>query len=432
MRSVQEQLAAVLAAVRPVTPLDVVLADAAGCILAQDVRVPADVPSRHVAACEGYAVLAQDTEPGLAGDAVLPVAHEVHAADREPLRLVPGQAVRIATGGPLPVGADAVIPLADTDRGAVRVAIRRPVRSRAHVRWAGVDARAGDTVLHVGQRIGAPQLASAASLGLRRLRVHPRPRVVVISIGDELVEPGTPLHGGVVADANSHALAAAIVAAGATAVRAGIVPDEHSALREALEDQLVRADLVVLTGGLGDGARDTVGDVLSPYGTVRFDHVALEPGVRHGFGMLHVGGVGDLSSAGPTAAHALDDDGPGGTYDDDVVPVFALPGNPVAAQVGFEVFVRPALRAMSGEGELYRPSVTAVATYGWESPAGLRQFVPATLHGDPREGYRVSTIGDPLMPGIGHLASANAFAVVPEDVTRVAPGDRVACMVLDG
>ncbi|QTE28953.1 molybdopterin molybdotransferase MoeA [Pengzhenrongella sicca] len=409
MKSVQDQLAAVLDAVGPVAPLDVVLADAVGAILAEDVVVARDLPALALAATDGYAVASADTEragPGL--PLYLPVVHDVVAGASAPLRLVPGQAVRIASGAPLPVGADAVIALAETDRGAARVLVPRPALAGEQVRRRGVDARAGEVVLARGIRLGARQLALAAALGRGRLVVHPTPRVVVLSIGDELAEPGAPARDGVGYDANGPALTSAVEDAGATAIRVGVVGDDRVALRETIEDQLVRADLLITTGGLSESANDTVQDVLGPLGTVRFDHVAMTPAHRQGFGQ-----VGGIRAAGG-------------------VPIFALPGHPVAAYISFEVFVRPALRAIAGRAMLFRPSVAAVSTSAWRSPGGLRQFVPAMLVGSPDEGYQVTPVGEPGELSIEALSRANALAVVPEQDVAVHAGDRVHCLVLEG
>jgi molybdopterin molybdotransferase len=412
MRSVQDHLAAVLAAVGPVAPLDVVLHDAVGCILAADVVATHDLPTFAVASRDGYAVAAHDTGgAGYASIQSLPVAHDVRPGPGGPLRLVPGTAVRIASGAPLPLGADAVVPLEETDRGTARVAMQRPAVAGQHVRAAASDVRAGDVVMASGTRLGARQLALAAAMGRGRLRVHPTPRVVLLSVGDELIEPGTHADRSVggVFETDGHALEAAVRDAGAAPVRVGILPDDRAVLREALEDQLVRADLIVITGGLSELTHDTVKDVLAPMGSVRLDQVAMTPGQRHGFGTV----ADELAS-------------------DKSVPIFALQGHPVAAQVSFEVFVRPALRAMAGHAELFRPSVAAEATEGWVSPPGLRQFVPATVLGSPDEGYRVTPIGDPSAPTINALAQANALAVVGEQDLTVHPGQVIHCLVLEG
>jgi len=410
MRSVQDQLAAVMAAVGPVSPLDVVLHDAMGAVLADDVSARSDVPAVAVAARDGYAVAAADTERG---DLHLPVAHDVGPGGVPGLRLVPGTAVRVASGAPMPWGADAVVPVEETDRGAARVALSRSAVAGQWVRPAGADVRGGDLVLRAGTRLGARQLALAAAMGLGRLPVHPTPRVVIVSVGDELVEPTShtsPSAGNpVVYEADGHALEAAVRDAGAVPVRVGVVSDDPATLRETLADQLVRADLLVVTGGLSEHAQDTVKDVLSGIGEVRIDHIAMTPGSRHGFGTVGV-------------VLGRDRD----------VPVFALPGHPVAAQVGFEVFVRPALRQMAGHVEVFRPSVAAAVDIGWSSPPGVRQFVPAAVVGTPDEGYRATVLGNPAAPGITDLAHADALAVVGERESSVRAGQVVHCLVLEG
>jgi len=432
MRSVAEHLAAVLEAARPVAPLDVVLADADGCVLAEELVAARDVPVWAVAGCDGYAVRAADlparsevagTASQSAQETSLPVIADVPVTSPEPLRLVAGTTALVAAGGPLPAGADAVVPLDRTDRGRAHVVIRGSVAVGEHVRPAGQDVGAGAAVLSIGTRLAPRHLAVAAALGRGRLLVHPAPRVVVLSVGDELVEPGRPRAAGRVHDVDNIALAAAVRETGAVAVRVGPVSDDRLLLREALADQLVRADLIILTGGLSSGPWDTVTDVLAPLGTVRFDQVAMTPGHRQGFGTVRAeDSDGDVRHA---SALAVGRNGGG-------IPVFALPGHPVAAMVSYEVFVRPALRTMAGYADVYRPSVRAAAARAWASPAGRRQFVPAIVTGSPTEGYVVRPVGDPDHVSLGDFAAPNALAVVGEDLTRVRAGDTLACLVLDG
>ena len=425
MRSVPEQLAAVLGAVGPVAPLDVVLADAAGCVLAEDLTAEHDVPPGALAGCDGYALRVEDLAPSAPGDAEarLPVVADARPTSPGPVRLVPGTAVLVAAGAPLPLGADAVVPAERTDRGRAHVVVRGGATVGEHVRPVGQDAGAGATVLRRGTRIAARHLAVAAALGRGRLWVHPAPRVVVVSVGDELVEPGRRLTGGTVPDSLGVALVAAARDAGTVAIRVGPVPDDRAVLHETLADQMVRADVLLLTGGLSGGPWDTVADVLAPMGEVRFDQVALTPGRRLGFGVLRADRDG--ADRGDDAAAS----GPGGGSRD-AVPVFALPGHPVAALTSFEIFVRPALRAMAGYTDLYRPSVMATCTAELRSPAGLRQVVPATLGGTSVSGYRVAATGEPV--SLAALAASNALMILGEQVTTVRVGDTVSCMILEG
>lgn len=403
MRSVAQSYQDCLSLVRQPPALDVLLADSVGCVLAEDVQAPFDLPVADLAACDGYAVRARDLAGAHPEHPVeLPVTTEIKAGDVEPAGLAPGAAIRIASGAPMPAGSDAVLALDFTDRGDARVSARTAPAAGENIRRRAEDVSAGTTVLRSGERVGARQVALLAGVGRSRVAVHPRPRVVILSIGDEVVEPGQPARPGAVFDANGHALATAVADAGAQTFRVPPVRDDRQVLRETIEDQLVRADLIVTTGGISYGSADTVREVLGGFGTVRFDNVAAWPG--H---MLGVGTVGE------------------GT------PIFCLPGDPVSAQVSFEVYVRPALRLMQGWTALNRPSVRARMDRSWYSPRGRREFVRVRLSGDPHAGYTATVMGTPAALLLSAMAESNGLAVVPESVTDVRGGDVLPCMVLD-
>ncbi|WP_022867483.1 gephyrin-like molybdotransferase Glp [Schaalia vaccimaxillae] len=409
MRSVADFYQDCIAAVGQQPPLEVQLADAVSCVLAENVQAPFDLPVADLAACDGYAVRSADLEGARPDHEVeLRVMEEIRAGDINPAALVAGTAIRIASGAPMPSGADAVIALDFTDRGIASVKVRTRPAVGENIRRRAEDVEEGTVVLKSGTRVGARQVALLAGVGRSRVLVHPRPRVVILSIGDEIVEPGRQARPGTVFDANGHALSTAIADAGAQTFRVAAVPDERKKLRETIEDQLVRADLILTTGGISYGSGDTVREVLGALGTVRFDNVAAWPG--------HILGVGSVGG---------DDSGQGGT------PIFCLPGDPVSAQVCFEIFVRPALRHMQGWTVLNRPSVRATVDRSWYSPRGRREFVRVRLVGDPKSGYQAKVMGAPASLLLSALAESNALAVVPEDTTNVRAGDRLQCMVLD-
>ncbi|MCU1592325.1 MAG: molybdopterin molybdochelatase [Frankiales bacterium] len=399
MKTVAEHLASVLSVVQILPGLELGLMDAHGCVLAEDVVAPAPLPGFDNSAMDGYAVRVADLETV---PAVLPVVGDIAAGPASPLRVQPGLCVRIMTGAMMPAGADAVVPLEWTDGGVAQVRIDRRPDLGAFVRRAGEDVTAGTVVLPSGSHLGAAQIGLAAAVGRSRLVVRPRPRVVVVSTGSELVEPGEPIGPGQIQDSNSPALTAAAVEAGAIAYRVGIVPDDPRRLADTLEDQLVRADILVTSGGVSVGAYDVVKEVLSRLGTVAFDKVAMQPGMPQGFGTI-----------GP-----------------DRTPVFGLPGNPVSALVSFEAFVRPALRTMLGALPIERPRVQAIADVALDSSPGKRSFLRVSL--EVRDGaYRVHPVsgsGSHLLAG---MARANALAVIPEDVLRVEAGSPVEVLVLE-
>jgi molybdopterin molybdotransferase len=404
MKPVEEHLADCLSAVQPLPPIALAPLDALDCVLTQDIATTVDLPAFDNSSMDGYAVSMSDVAAVTDDRPVtLPVVADIPAGSTEPLRIAPGTTARIMTGAPLPAGADAVVPVEWTDRGQARVEIRQAPVAGQYVRTVGDDVRAGQLVLRAGTRLTPRHVGLLAAIGRARVMVRPRPRVVVVSTGSELMEPGRPLGYGQIYDANGYALAAAAMEIGAVARHVGIVVDDARELLGLLEDQVVRADVIVTTGGVSAGAYDTVKEVLSRLGTVRFDKVAMQPGMPQGFGTI-----------GP-----------------DSTPIFTLPGNPVSAMVSFEIFVRPVLRKLWGEKVLHRHSLVAEVTEGWRSPEGKRQFARARLQRRQDGTALVTPVGGQGSHLIADLAEATCLAVVPEDVTQVRAGDSLRCLLLD-
>ncbi|MEU3293385.1 gephyrin-like molybdotransferase Glp [Streptomyces longwoodensis] len=424
--SVDEHLEDVLTAIRPLEPIELHLLDAQGCVLVEDVTVPVSLPPFDNSSMDGYAVRVADVA-GASEEfpAALEVVGDVAAGQAGRLHVGPGQAARIMTGAPLPPGAEAVVPVEWTDGGlgegpvdgmrarslapegaTGHVRVHRPAEARAHVRAQGSDVRAGDRALEAGTVLGPPQIALLAAIGRGTVRVRPRPRVVVLSTGSELVQPGEELADGQIYDSNSFALTAAARDAGAIAYRVGAVADDADTLRSTVDDQLVRADLMVTTGGVSVGAYDVVkealahaGDEDEPGSGVEFRKLAMQPGKPQGFGTI-----------GP-----------------DHIPLLALPGNPVSSYVSFELFVRPAIRTLMGLTDVHRPTTRATlsADRALTSPRGRRQF----LRGSYADGT-VRPVGGAGSHLVAALAHADALIVVPEDAESVEPGDEVEVVLL--
>lgn len=399
--SVEEHLERILAAVRPLPVSTQPLMEALGLAAAEPVTAEVSLPHFDNSAMDGYAVRLADVVSATADSPVhLPVVGSIGAGAADLRSLPEGTAAKIMTGAPVPEGADAVVPYEWTDRGAEHVRVDRAPEPRQHIRSAGEDVTTGDLVVEAGTVLGPRQLGLLASLGHGRVAVHHRPRVVILSTGSELREPGQPLGHDSIFDGNSFLLAAAARRAGAVVYRVGIVPDEPTAFLDALEEQLVRADVVVTSGGVSMGDFDVVKAALRPLGTVWFGPVAMQPGKPQGFG--HVGA--------------------------EQVPIFTLPGNPVSAYLSFELFVLPALRRMMGLAPVSRPQVTARLTHAITSPPGRRQLLRAHL--DTAAGT-VSPVGGPGSHLVGGLADADAVVVVPEDVTSLEAGAQVSVLPLD-
>jgi molybdopterin molybdotransferase len=397
LRTVDEHLEYVLGGIGSIDPIELTLLDAQGLLLAENVTSDVALPGFDNAGADGYAVRAIDTRDASPDNPlIVPVVGDVVAGATSRAGMGPGLAMRIMTGAPMPAGADAVIALAETDGGVARVQITRPVYTGERVRRTGEDLATGSPALGAGAAIGPQQLALLAAIGRDRVVVRPRPRVLVISTGSELIEVGHTPGFGEVTDSNSYLISSAAKDAGADSRRVGIVPDDHSALLDVLENQLLRADVLITTGGVSAGAFDVVKQALSEIGTVEFAQVAMQPGRAQGFG--HLG---------------------------DRVPIFCLPGNPVSALVSFEIFVRPAIRKLLGKRNLQRATVQAVALERSDSPAGDREYRRGVLHREASGGYSVSFVGGSGSHLIAAMASANCLVVIDEDVTEVVAGARV-------
>ncbi|HEY0888990.1 MAG TPA: gephyrin-like molybdotransferase Glp [Nocardioides sp.] len=396
--SVEELRDRILADIDPLPSVQQPLLDALGLASAEDVHAEVSLPGFDNSAMDGYAVRYADVASASPDAPVhLPVVGEIGAGQAGLLALPPGTAAKIMTGAPVPSGADTVVPYEWTDRGVAHVRITRAPAERQHVRPAGEDVQAGDLVVAEGTILGPRHLGLLASVGRATIASRPRPRVVVMSTGTELRDPGRPLGHDSIYDGNSFLLAAAARRAGAIVYRVGIVPDEPKLFLEALEDQLVRADLVVTSGGVSQGDFDVVKAALAPQG-VWFGGVAMQPGKPQGYGR-----VGE-----------------------DRVPIFTLPGNPVSSYVSFEQFVLPALRRLMGMRPEVRPTVRGRLTGPISSPAGRRQFLRGEIHDGA-----VTPVGGPGSHLIGDLAAANCLVVVPEDATSLAAGAEVDVLLLD-
>ena len=409
---VEEHLAEILATITPLTPTELGLNDIGGLVLAEDVSTVSALPSFDNSGMDGYAVRVEDVAAATEEKPVtLPVTAEVAAGDTGAYALQPGTAIKIMTGAMLPHGAEAVVPVEWTDGGSARVSIRAGAAYGNAVRLAGDDAKAGEVLVTAGTPLRPMHVAVIAAAGRGSVLVRPRPRVVVLSTGNELAEPGTPLVPGRIWDSNSFMLAAAAREAGCLAYRQAILPDHPDEVLPAIEDQLVRADLMVTTGGVSmGGEHDVVKAALQQLGTITFRKVAMQPGMPQGFGTIAL-----PAAVTPEAASG------------DRVPIFTLPGNPVSAYVSFQVFARPAIAALQGYDGLGLEKVQAELTGPLRSPAGRRSFLRGVLD---RAAGKVTPLTGQGSHQIATLGKANALVVVPEWVVQMSEGDTAEVLVL--
>ena len=411
MRSVEEQQARVMAAAVAPRPVRVAIAEAQGLMCAEEVVTERPLPAFDQAAIDGYAVRSVDiAEVGEGGDSDdgdgdgievrLPVVGDIEAGARTPSRLQPRQAARVQTGAPMPTLADAVLPLRWTDGGDSKVRVLRSVPTGAYVRRTGDDVQPGDVAVRAGVIIGAAQVGLLAAVGRERVLVHPRPRLSVMSVGSELVDISRTPGNGQVYDVNSFALAAAGRDAGAEVTRVGIISSDPKELREIVEGQLNRAEVVLIAGAVGGAAAEGVRSALSTLGEMDIDRVAMHPGSVQGFGQL----------------------GPEG------VPTFLLPANPVSALVVFEVMVRPLIRLSLGKRQPMRRIVEARTLAPISSVRGRKGYLRGQLMRDQdTDEYLVQELGAPGRSShlLATLAEANCLVLVPSDAEQIRTGEIV-------
>jgi molybdopterin molybdotransferase len=384
----------VLEHARRLPPQTVALGEALGWVLAEEIRAPEDVPAFDNSAMDGFAVRAVDSGAGVR----LVVVGESRAGAPATAVLAPGQACAISTGAAIPAGADAVVPVEDTRRHSAEVELLAPVEPGRYVRHAGDDLRAGDTVLEPGVRLGPAELGVLASAGCPVVPAGARPRVAIVTTGDELVGVDEQARPGSVRNSGAFVIPALVRRAGAEAVSLVHARDDPAVIREAIGAAL-GADAAVITGGMSVGRHDHVAEVLDGLGVTRHvAGVALKPGKPFWFG----------------------------THEQTLV--FGLPGNPVSSLVTFLLFVRPALQALAGETPARERTVATLDTDCRRAPARV-EAVRCRLRLRP-DGWHVTPTGVQDSHILTSLLGADALALIPAGTGVLAAGERVTIELL--
>lgn len=403
-KTVEAYLAQILNSIEPLEPFHIPLFEARGCVSAEDVTAPWPLPAFDSAAVEGFAVLASDVA---AADSKKPISLKIidtalpgSYASRA---IHPGAAVKVFAGSPLPEDADAIIPIEYSNVDGNEVQITKSAVFGQFIRRAAEDIELGEVVLKAGKKIDARHLGLLASVGRGSILARPRPRVVIISIGDELLEAGAKFEPGKTIDTNGLMLAAAIADAGCISYRVGPISTDRDNLKRVIEDQLVRADFVVTTGGTNADAYDALAEVIAEIGKIEFTRVAMQPGAAQGFGQ-----VGE-----------------------DQIPLMTIPGNPVAAYISFEVFIRPVLHRLLGRRDSSLNLQSAYSASSFTSPGGKRHYIRALRDTDPSGNHIVRAIEGQGVHLIGSLAKTECLIVVPDSVQEVRVGDKVDVLLLD-
>lgn len=396
---VEEARERVLAQIRTLQPLELPLTEAYGCVLAKSLTAERDIPDFASSAMDGFAVRSSEVVAATPTSPVeLRVVGRAMIGERPEGTVGGGEAFRIATGAPVPAGADTIVPIENSEvaDGRVRVLVGSP--EGKHVRPSGEDVRAGQTLVQAGRRLQAPELGLLATAGFSHPPVYPRPRVVVLSTGDELVPPSHTPDYGQVRDSNAYTLFAALRESGAVPTIAGIVHDDVGAFKDAVLSHLTQADAFISSGGVSVGERDVVKAAFFRRGEVEFSRVAMQPGMPQGFGQI------------------------------EDTPYFGLPGNPVSVFVSFEVFIRPALMKMMGRRQLFRPEVSARLEEEVTGPVGKMQFARVRVR-RTTDGWLASPTGGRGSNLIATVARANGLAIVPPGVETARAGSQVKVML---
>lgn len=403
MIGVDEALDRILSFFQPLPTVDVPILDALGLVAALDVVAPVSIPPFRNSAMDGYAVRAIDTA---SAPVLLPVAGMIAAGSQATARLEAGQAIRIMTGAPIPEGADAVVRFEETDEAQAgessrsTVVVTRPVQPHENVRDPGEDIRAGTIAIASGGVIGPAEVGVLASLNLSSVPVHRRPRVAILSTGDEVVDLGPELLPGQIRNSNTYTIAALVRMAGGEPLLLGVARDSTDDLRSKLAS-VSSPDLYVTSGGVSLGDYDMVKDVLRGEGRVDIWQVRMKPGKPLAFG--HVGKT----------------------------PLLGLPGNPVAALVSFVQFGRAAIRSMLGHPGVRPREVEATLTEPLTNPGRRRHYVRGVFSTSP-DGYEVRPTGDQGAAILTAVVRGNCFIVVPETCDNVEAGMRVLIQPFDG
>lgn len=406
MVPVPEALQTVLAHAQPLAPVTVTLAGADGLVLAADVAATEPLPPFPASIKDGYAVVAAD------GPGTYPVVGQVTAGRIAEFRVEPGQIAYITTGAPMPAGADAVVMVEETSRVAgepLQVEIRTGVNAGADVRPVGVDVAQGEMVLPQGTLLGAAEIGLLATVGAREVSVHPRPRVAILSTGDELVEPGQPLGPGQIRDSNRATLAAAVAAVGGVPLDLGIAPDQRDDLARRIGRGLGEADILLTSGGVSMGDLDLIKPLLEEVGTVHFGRLLMKPGKPCSFATAEVDGQTRL--------------------------IFGLPGNPVSSLVTFYLLVAPAIRCLAGRPQPKLRRVQAQLDRALALDAYRPEYHRATLVWDTTlnggaGGLRAHSTGSQASSRLLSMRSANALLELPRGEGELPAGTVVSALLI--
>ncbi|MCX5850177.1 MAG: molybdopterin molybdotransferase MoeA [Deltaproteobacteria bacterium] len=401
MISVEKALKTILVNFRPLGLEKINILESRGRVIGEDIFSPRNIPSANNSAMDGYAVRYADTKGATKNNPLqLKIIEDIPAGKVALKKIKAGEAARIMTGAVIPEGADAVIRQEDTQKNGKTVIIYSSVQKKENIRFAGEDVKRGELVVKRGSALRPAHIGMLASLGKSFVSVYQKPRVAIMSTGDELVNIETDPPPGKLVNSNSYSLAAQVLECGAIPIMMGITRDRKSDLQKKFKTAL-DADVIISSGGVSVGDFDFVKNVMGEIGNaMHFWQVAMRPGKPLAFGAI------------------------------EGVPLFGLPGNPVSAMVSFEQFVRPSLLKMQGHTKIYRQTIKAICTEEFQKKEGFRHFIRAVVKKE-KDKYVASTTGDQGSGILKSMVTANGLIVMGENESRIKKGAQVTVQLLD-
>ena len=401
MISVEEALKTILVNFRPLGLEKINILEARGRVIGEDIFAPRNIPSADNSAMDGYAVRCTDTK-GTSKDKPLKlkIIKDIPAGKIALKKINKGESARIMTGAVIPEGADAVIRQEDTQKDGKTVIIFTSAQKADNIRFAGEDVQKGDLVVKKGCALRPADIGMLAALGKAFVSVYQKPRVAIMSTGDELVDIEIDPPPGKIVNSNSYSLAAQVLECGAVPILLGISKDKKLDLQKKFKTAM-NSDVIISSGGVSVGDFDFVKNVMGEIGNaMHFWQVAMRPGKPLAFGAI------------------------------EGVPLFGLPGNPVSAMVSFEQFVRPSLLKMQGHTKIFRQTIKAICIEEFQKQAGFRHFIRAIVKREKNK-YIVTTTGDQGSGILKSMVTANGLIVMGENETKIKRGAEVTVQLLD-
>ena len=402
MIRVEEAIGIVLENIKVLSPRKVFILEVLGRVLAEDIYSPIDIPPWNNSAMDGYAVRAEDIVGASRENPIsLKIIEDLPAGKSPAKSIGQRETARIMTGAPIPEGANAVLPVEETQIvGTSDVLMFKPVKPGENVRLAAEDVKQGELVLKNNTVLWPPEIGMLASLGNREVKVIPSPLVAVLATGDELIALDEALSPGKIRNSNTYSLGAQITQSGAQVYLLGTAGDTREGIKEKIEEGFKEADMVLTTGGVSVGEYDLVKEIFKEIGgEIKFWQVAMKPGKPLVFGLKQ---------------HK---------------PYFGIPGNPVAAMVVFEEFVRPAILKMMGHSNLFNPTIRAILKEDLKQNPGRRHYVRVKVWREDNR-YVASSTGDQGSAILKSMVLANGLAIIPEDCQIIRQGEEVAIKLL--